>query len=109
VKLRNNFSEETKGLFCFNNDCWSCGGSWGDGNADYHHILGRISNSPLNLAPLCLGCHAKHIKMKLYINRCDFVTKTIKYLLKEGYELNKNDLKFYLENRELYGKKKEES
>jgi hypothetical protein len=102
VQLRNNFSDETKGLFCFNDECWSCGDSWGDGNADYHHTLGRISSSPLNLAPLCLGCHSKHIEMKSPPNQTKFLIKTIKYLLREGYELRKKDIKFYQNNKEKY-------
>lgn len=41
-------------------------------------------------------------------NKSMFLIKTIKYLLREGYELKKKDILFYQSNKELYEKKGKE-
>lgn len=59
MKLKNNFSQETRNLFIdVEYLCFLCGGNGQDsGGMELHHILGRESNSPYNASPLCKECH----------------------------------------------------
>lgn len=90
MKLKNPFTEETRALFLdAQYDCWLCGGNQG---VEAHHIFGRVSNSPLNLAPLCRKCHER-------INHNDVEEKyllglTIGYLDRVGYRKTDADYEF---------------
>lgn len=97
--LRNPFSNETRHLFLYNNECWECGANRPDAG---HHIVGRESNSPLNFAPL-------H-NMRCHIGRSfsDEVTgyylvRTFHYLTEKcGYIPNEVDLAFKEKYKRLY-------
>lgn len=104
IKLRNDFSEETRALFIYNFECWVCGkNTWNAG----HHILGRglgdsnLENSPLNFAPICNEtCH-----LNKGFNEEDkkiMLQKTIKWLFKQGYKLTKKDEKFIIKYYRYY-------
>jgi len=99
MKLRNDFSDETRALFCFETTCWNCGRP----NPELHHILGRVSNSPLNAYPLCQEhCHSKHIEMKSSDNISKFLSETISFLVKNNYRFNEGDIKFYQKYKHCY-------
>jgi len=56
MKLKNNFSQETRLLFLYVYSCFNCGRS--DKGLSLHHITGRNSNAKENAIPLCLECHS---------------------------------------------------
>lgn len=89
--MKNPFSEKTRWLFVQDGyvKCFECGRN----QAELHHILGRISNSPLNAIPLCRKCHnAGNIhspeKEREYLN------KTFRYLVEINYIMTKKDGEF---------------
>jgi hypothetical protein len=97
--MRNNFSEETRGLFIDCYKCWICGKNTADA---LHHILGRVSDSPLNAAPVCnFTCHINR-PMHTEQTRQDLIKKTFFYLIKKGYALTKKDKEFILKNFKYY-------
>jgi hypothetical protein len=98
MKLKNDFSLKTRALFCYEYNCWECGRS--DKGVELHHILGRVSSSPLNCCPLCRSCHQKEVW--LLENKKKWLKKCLKHLLKDNYLLDKKDLCFYQENRKYY-------
>lgn len=90
MKLKNPFTDETRALFLdVQYDCWKCGSNQG---VEAHHIFGRMSNSPLNLAPLCRKCHEA-------VTHSDYEQKyllgiTLTYLEKVGYKKTQADYDF---------------
>lgn len=91
--MRNDFTENTRALFIWNYSCFECGRSK---PLTLHHIFRRISKSPLNAAPLCQSCHEVgdiHSDKK----RVKYLLKTISFLWKQNYKLNKSDKEFLAE------------
>lgn len=99
--LKNPFSEKTRQLFLDVYSCWWCGKNHAD---CLHHILKRVSNSPLNAAPIYNQppCHLYNSKLSTREVRISFLQKTYYYLKGIGYQLTKKDLMFIAENKELY-------
>lgn len=105
--MRNNFPKWVYELFDFGGYC----PSWetGRNNADcLHHILGRVSNSPYNAAPLNNALdhqpegrknlppiHSESVRRK-------YLKKTKKYLDEIGYQPNKKDLEFLNKYKHYY-------
>lgn len=97
---KNNFINETRELFFWNEKCWSCGMNHFD---CLHHILNRISNSPLNAAPINnIECHIGNGKLSTFEIQKKFLKKTLTYLLQTGYILTKNDKKFKKKYQRYY-------
>jgi hypothetical protein len=94
--MKNNFSEETRLLFMYCKRCWNCGNT----PVELHHILGRVSNSPLNCYVICPKCHYDHGIDKN--KKSAWLVQTLKFLLREQYEFTQKDLLFYIENKALY-------
>ena len=105
--MKNNFSQETRDLFDFGGYCLD----WEDGFNDsdcLHHILGRVSNSPYNAAPLNnkrnhqpegrKNLHSIHS----FEVRSKYLVKTKKHLDSIGYEPNEKDLEFIKQNKKYY-------
>ena len=103
MKLQNPFSQQTRELF---RDVWECGectlNGQERGGLTLHHILSRVSSSPLNGIILCGVCHGKvghaqeeHIKL---------LRKTLAYLIGQGYKLQDKDRSFVEDNYQLYKK-----
>ena len=89
MQLKNRFTEETRELFFWNYKCWYCGMDHYD---CLHHILGRVSDSPLNAAPLNnFECHIGNGALTLFEEKKKLLKKTYEYLLGEGYTLSKKD------------------
>lgn len=100
MKLQNNFSEENRALFIWNYNCFWCGRSGCDA---LHHILGRISDSPLNACPIHNQiCHIGNGDLSTFEVKKNLLQKTLKYLLKNEYILTAKDKKFKEENRKYY-------
>lgn len=92
MKLKNNFTEETRELFVWNKKCWWCGMSHVN---CLHHILGHVSNSPLNAAPINnFDCHIGNGKLSQFEVRKKLLKKTFVYLSDSGYILTKKDKTF---------------
>lgn len=105
--MRNNFSQKTRDLFDFGGYCLD----WEDGCNDadsLHHILGRVSSSPYNAAPLnnkrnhqpegrkkLKHIHDDEVRKKLLL-------KTKKHLDSIGYKPNEKDLEFINNNKKYY-------
>lgn len=101
------FSEKTRDLFDMGGYCID----WEDGCNDadcLHHILGRVSNSPLNAAPLnnfrthqpegrknLDAIHSKECRSRL-------LKKTKRFLEDQGYQFNKKDLEFLQTYKKYY-------
>lgn len=96
--LKNRFPIEVRSVFSFNYSCFNCGQSK---PLELHHILGTCSDSILNAAPLCRECHNKVYALG-YELVCKLLKATIKFVLSEGYKLNRKDTIFYLRNRKYY-------
>ncbi len=100
TKLKNDFTEETRELFFWNQKCWWCGANHWD---CLHHILGRISNSPLNAAPVNnFDCHIGNGKLSRFEAKKDLLKKTLEYLLESGYVLTKEDKQFKSKYKRYY-------
>ena len=56
MRLKNNFTQETRLLFLYCFSCFNCGRS--DRGLELHHISGRDDLSPENAIPLCPECHS---------------------------------------------------
>ena len=68
-----------------------------------HHILGRTSDSPLNVAPLNnFECHIGNGKLASIREQGKLLRRTLKYLLKHDYELTQEDRMFILKNKRIY-------
>ncbi len=94
------FSEETKELFFWNRECWWCKKNHQN---CLHHILGRVSNSPLNAAPLSnFECHIGNGLLNQFKNKKKLLKKTLDYLLDDGYILTKKDRVFIKSNKQYY-------
>lgn len=96
MKLRNNFTEETRNLYLYRYDCDRCGSNV---MLELHHIRGRCSNSPLNASILCHDCHG-HVGHKKEEEQILFA-KNLQFLVREGYELTSEDLDFLTKNGRL--------
>ena len=105
--MKNNFSEKTRLLFIDNYM------DWDDGINDVdclHHILGRVSCSPYNAAPLSnFRTHwpewrTSHNKPHIHSFevRKKFLLKTKKFLDNAGYQPNDDDLAFLETNKQYY-------
>jgi hypothetical protein len=93
--MTNNFTDLTRALYSFEHSCWVCGSNQG---CELHHILGRISASPFNACVLCRKCHEKAV----ILNKGKLLKMAIQFCLREQYEPNKTDIKFYKQNAKLY-------
>lgn len=102
MKLRNNFTTETRELFRdVQYSCFECGGNGQEcGGTSIHHILGRISDSPLNGAVLCGNCHSKCGHS--FSEESEYLKQTIKYLVKIEYKFTEDDCLFFKENSKYY-------
>jgi hypothetical protein len=100
MKLKNDFSEETRSLFLFKEDCdyckmnnWDC----------LHHILGRTSDSPLNASTLHnFSCHIGNGRLSIFEVKKKFLKRTLEYLLENGYTLTEKDKEFIKKNKKYY-------
>lgn len=95
MKLNNPFTNDTRILYLYRNDCDTCGSNQ---MLEINHITGRSSKSPLNASILCRRCHMKvghniDEEQKLF-------AKNLKFLLKEGYKLTQEDHDFLEDNKD---------
>lgn len=92
ILMKNNFTDKTIDLFFWNQECWWCCKSHAN---CLHHILGRVSTSPLNAAPLNnFECHIGNGKLTQDKYITMLLKKTYDYLKKDGYTLTKQDKEF---------------
>lgn len=71
--------------------CW-CNQNHADA---LHHILGRVSNSPLNAAPIGnLSCHIGNYALDGFDVQARLLQRTYKFLMSEGYLLTSEDKEF---------------
>ena len=101
MKLRNAFSQDTRNLFLYEYSCWVTGRS--DCGLELHHIVGRSSNSPLNAFLISTEAHS-HIGHS-FKEEAKFLQHTLRWLLRQGYELTKKDIEFYNQHKKLYDMK----
>lgn len=110
--MKNEFTPETKALFNESGlKCWFCGNvlrrdkfGFSQEVSAFHHILGRISNSPLNCSPIHNeGCHLYNYKLQSFEEKSKLLKKTIRFLLKRDYCLTEKDIEFYNNNIDYYG------
>lgn len=100
MKLRHAFSEETRELFHDTRECWWCGQN--HANA-LHHIMGRVSDSPLNAAPIGnLTCHIGNGALENDESRSRLLIATYQYLMEEKYRLTETDIEFMKRYKYLY-------
>lgn len=101
MELKNSFSDHTRHLFLGCWECWECGqNGTATGGLELHHIKGRESKCALNASILCKKCHS-------HVGHTDkehkkYLTKTIKFLLANKYDMKITDVDFYIENKKLY-------
>jgi uncharacterized protein YlaI len=88
--LKNSFTEDTRLLWIWAYECIWCGRNQ---NLELHHILKRISNSPLNSALICRKCHDRGDIHDLK-NRIFLLKTTYKFLEIQNYQLTDKDREF---------------
>lgn len=106
--MKNDFDKvELERWFGYNYECWNCGmNHWNC----FHHIMGRnegrgkAESSILNAAPLNnFQCHLQiHGHLMKKENQARLLQKTMRYLLKQGYEFNDTDILFIQKYKHLY-------
>lgn len=104
MKLKNDFLQIDRDVYCFEHCCIECGSNQG---CELHHILGRggkYNNSILNSAMICRKCHENYTSL----DKSKLLKQTLRFLLREGYELKKRDVMFYKENIKYYEKADQE-
>ncbi len=100
MKLKNEFSEKTRELFIWNYVCWWCGQPHAN---CFNHILNRISDSPLNVAPISnFECHIGNGKLSLFDTKKKLLKKTLDFLLESDYKLTKKDKQFKEKHNKYY-------
>jgi hypothetical protein len=93
MKLRNNFTIDTRKLYIDWWECFLCGGNGQNcGGLEIHHILSRVSNSPFNSSCLCIGCHKK-VGHSQEEHKTIF-KKTLLFLEIKQYKATQEDYKF---------------
>ena len=98
--MKHNFSEQTKELFFWNRKCWWCGQQHSN---CLHHIMGRVSSSPLNAAPLSnFECHIGNGRLATFSVRSKLLQKTLSYLLELEYKLTLKDIDFIQKYENYY-------
>lgn len=98
--MLNNFTEESRELFFWNHVCWYCNRQHAN---CLHHILGRVSNSPLNAIPLNnFECHIGNGKLSLFDNQKKMLKKTLEFLLENDYKLTLKDKEFQKKYKKYY-------
>jgi len=98
---------ELKRWFLWNYECWWCGQNHWD---CFHHIVGRgngnsvCESSILNAAPLNnFKCHLRiHGQITNEENISGLLQKTMRYLLKQGYQFNEKDKEFIIKYKNYY-------
>ena len=108
MSSHNNFDKvELMRWFGDNYECWVCGKNHQN---CFHHIVGRgngdskCESSILNAAPLNnFECHLQiHGQLRKEENVKVLLQKTIRYLLKKGYEFSKIDEQFIMKYKRYY-------
>ena len=94
----NNFTKKTRLLFLWMRNCFLCKSNQ---SLELDHILGRISNSPLNASMICRKCHVDKA-LRGHEGKIKQLKITLDFLRNEKYELNKKDQMFYMKAREYY-------
>lgn len=92
MELRNAFSKQTKYLFYESRYCFLCGRT--DLPIEFHHIVGRDSNSPFNCSRICKECHRdmSHSEKEEYM----LFNLTLSYLVRQRYQITEADKQFLL-------------
>lgn len=100
MHLQNPFSDDTRTLFIWKYDCDWCGhNNW----SDLHHILGRVSNSPLNASTVHnQKCHIGNGNLATFDVKRKLLRKTFNYLINQRYELTEEDKLFMKKNSRYY-------
>lgn len=98
--MRNPFTTETRELFRYNHECSWCGMNQPDA---LHHIMGRVSSSPLNASPIHnMKCHIGNGTLENDESRSRLLKWTLEYLYKDGYKFTPEDEEFYQTYARLY-------
>lgn len=107
MKLKNNFSQDTREMFRDCWECWTCGeNGQQSGGLEIHHITGRNSKATINASVLCKKCH-----IQINHNRFeeqDLTLKTLKYLKQRCYNIKQEDLDHLEKNPHLISSKLKE-
>lgn len=99
MKLDNPFPIEVRKLFMDVWKCWNCGeNGTRTGGLELHHILGRVSYSAFNAAPLCQRCHS-HMRQG-FDHAEPLFLKTVGHLYNIQYRPSDYDLNFIQTNAE---------
>lgn len=107
MKLRNDFTQDTRNLFIdLEYTCSNCGmNGVGLGGISLHHIQGRSSKSPYNASTLCGECHRiADNKSTFGVNDLEkkLLKYTKKYLDRINYNPQVEDFQFLEKNKEVY-------
>lgn len=106
--MHNDFNKtELQRWFLDNYECWFCGMNHWD---CFHHAVGRGNGdskceaSILNAVPLNnFQCHLRiHGELRNEDNVKIMLQKTMKWLLKQGYEFNQIDIDFITKYKKYY-------
>jgi hypothetical protein len=100
MKLDNPFTDDTRRLFFYNYECFWCKQNGWDAA---HHILGRVSNSPLNFCPIHnIKCHIGNYELDSFEAQSKLLKQTLRFLLADGYILTEEDKQFKKEYARFY-------
>ena len=100
MKLKNNFTDETRELFMFNYECFWCLQNHWD---CIHHIHGRESISPYNACPLNnFECHIGNGLLATNEGKRKLSLKVKSYLNNINYQATKDDKLFLKKYKKYY-------
>lgn len=100
MRLRNPFTNETRQLFEYCYECFWCRQNRWDAG---HHIMGRVSNSPLNFCPIHnIKCHIGNYALDSFENQSKLLKRTLEYLTNDGYILTPVDKEFMEKHERWY-------
>lgn len=101
LRKNKDFSEDTRNLFCYNNECFKCGKNRWD---VAHHTMGgdfEEADSPLNFC--AIHNYPCHIGWSFDDKMCcKFLTKTLKYLIRIRYRFTQKDFNFIERFKDIY-------
>ena len=100
MKLRNAFTQETRLLFFYHYDCLWCKYNGWDA---LHHVLGRVSTSPLNACPIHnFKCHIGNHALDSFESRSRLLKKIKRILDEQGYTYTLEDKQFLKKYKQYY-------
>jgi hypothetical protein len=98
MKLSHSFPQHVHDYHFWTHKCYLCSKQ----AQQKHHVLGRVSGSILNCAPLCAKCHIGNSELDSF-DMQQFLLKKVKRILdSDYYKYSQDDLDFIEKYKKYY-------